>query len=59
MCQEEGDCRMNVRRLSGQESEEISWSYEMADTEQTQGDDLLEKVQVCSGIPCHAIWDGC
>lgn len=44
VCQEEGDCRMNVWGLSGQESEGITWSSEMADTEQTQGDDLLEKV---------------
>jgi len=28
----------------------------MADAEQTEDDDPLEKVSVCSGISCHSMW---
>lgn len=49
----QNDCS---QALSVQESKDVSWSYEMADAEQTQEDDPLEKVSVCSGISCHSIW---
>lgn len=42
--------------LSVQDSEDVGWSYEMADAEQTQEHDRLEKVSVSSGISCHYMW---
>lgn len=58
VCQEEGDCRMNVCRLSGHKSEDISWSYELADTEQTQGDECFGKgvSMLWNFMPCYMRW---
>lgn len=45
----QNDCS---QALPVQESKDVSWSDEMADAEQTQEDDPLEKVSVYSGISC-------
>lgn len=45
-----------LQALSVQESEDVGWNCEMADAEQTQEHDPLEKVSLCSRISWHYMW---